>query len=75
MTENEPDAIYYSQRAAEDVEDDLRVTLYYLAREFAVGGEFGCADYQGGWQGYRGSTPTWPLTVGESGFVLASRTA
>jgi hypothetical protein len=30
--EREPDALYYFRRAAEDMEDDLKVTLYYLAR-------------------------------------------
>lgn len=32
MTEDEPDAIYYFRKASEDMEDDLRITLYYLAR-------------------------------------------
>ena len=30
--EREPDALYYFRRAAEDMEEDLRVTLYCLAR-------------------------------------------
>ena len=30
MIDDEPDAIHYFRKAAEDMEDDLRITLYYL---------------------------------------------
>lgn len=32
MIEDEPDAIHYFRKAADDMEDDLRITQYYLAR-------------------------------------------
>lgn len=32
MTEGEPNAIHYFRKAAEDMEDDSRITMYYLAK-------------------------------------------
>lgn len=32
MTDDEPDAMHYFRKAAEDMEDDARITLYYIAR-------------------------------------------
>ena len=32
MIDEEPDAIRYFWKASEDMKDDLRITLYYLAR-------------------------------------------
>lgn len=34
MNDDEPDAIHYFRKAAEDMEHDVRITLYFLARGF-----------------------------------------